>query len=354
MQFKLFMITVIVVCIITLSGCSRMQIEETDILTTYFAGVREDNVVLGGGVANVRTFADSMADDPVSPIYAEGKTLAEAQDKLVKSADHPLFFGSVRAVVVSEEFAKRGISEFLESLKSDYKLRSESMFFVTESEPEKIVAHKAINDFSGGFAAESMLENLEAEGRIVCSDISDMFETAYEEKTGIACACVDVSDGIMSFDGYAVFDKDRLIGFTNEKESDGVNAFLNKKSTFDYYIDGAKYTLIKSGERKKARLDNGFLTFELEFDFECKVYNEMTDESFSNVRTALENNVCESLNAAFERVKDEKCDFLNLYRIYQKDFRYEFENCDYGEQLAHSQANIKVNVKKPKRGSVSV
>lgn len=341
MKHKLASVIFVILCLLLLNGCSGTQLENMDILTTYFADTSDDKIKLGGGVANVRTLSDSMAEDPVSLIFATGETISEAEDKLIKSADHPLFFGGVRAVCISRDFAERGIGEFIESIKTDNKLRSESMFFVTETDAEKIVKHKAINDFTGGFAAESLLYALEEEGRIIHANLSDVFEMRSIKKVGIAVPTIDTKEDIMRFDGYAVFNKEKLIGFTDGEASDGVNIFLNKNAAYDFYINQKKYTVRKTKENKRAFFKDGKLHFDIEFEFECES-DEISEKDIKEICGKLKSKA----EAAFFKVKDTGCDFLKLYRLYQKDFRFEFENANYQEQIKNATSNIKVVIKK--------
>lgn len=339
MKFKICAFAIAVFCVITLCSCSSTQIENTDILTTYFADESAGVVKLGGGVANVRTLADSMADKPVSLIYAHGKDFSQASERLKKSADHPLFFGGIRALVVGKELARNGIEELIESVKDNYKIRSESMFFVSMGNVENIVTHKAINDFTGGFAAESLLNSLAEEGEIFCVTLSDIFEMLSVGKTGIAVSCINVDADIMSFEDYAIFDGGKMIETTQGNVSKGINMFLNDKSSFDFYIDGQKYTVRKTAQKKEAFLNSEDLFFDIGFFFEGEFGKN------EEVKNKIETYLSEYANSAFEETKTLGCDFLNLYRLYQKKYRYEFESAPYKEQIKRSNANIYVKLK---------
>lgn len=338
MKSKILLLELTAVCVITFCGCSSTQLENTNILTTYFADFSDGKVKLGGGVANVRNLSDAMAENPVSLIYAQADTVANAEEKLKKSADHPLFFGGIRALVVGKDFAQRGIGELCESVKKDYKLRSESMFFVSYGNPENVVCHKAVNDFTGGFAAESMLKSLQNEGRIFCATLADVFEMLSVKKIGLAVACVDVSKETMSFENYAIFDEDKMVKTTTKQVSDGINMFLNNKTEFDFYINDVKYSAVKTKQKKEAFLDGNDLFFDIEFWFktDCKIDDD--------VKMEIEEYLLNYANSAFDEARNLGCDFLNLYRVYQKKYRYEFENSCYSEQIKNSGANIRVHL----------
>ncbi len=340
MKPKILFSALVCLAVPFLCGCSTSQLENTDILTTYYADKNSDTITLGGGVANVRTLSDSMADNPVSLIHAEGSSLSKAEDRLIKSADHPLFFGGIRALIIGDGFAEEGIGELIESIKDDYKLRSESMFFITNSEPEKIVIHKAINDFTGGFGAESLLDALNEEGKIFCSTIADVFEMMSVKKVGLAAASVDVKNEILSFDGYGIFDGEKMIETTSGDVSNGINMFLNNKCKFDFYIDEKKYTAEKIKQKKEAFLNGDNLFFDIGFEFELE--NKTNDEK---VKKQIKEELIKYANASYDEARLLGCDFLNLYRIYQKKYRYEFENADYKSQLQNSSANIYVSLK---------
>ncbi len=339
MRVKSYLIGFIILCVILLSGCSRMQLENMNILTTYFVKKEESDIVLGGGVSNVRTLSDSMADKPVSLIYGKGENLSEAEEKLEKSADHPLFFGGIRAVVIDERYAKDGIFEFVRGLEKDYKLRSESMVFVTEGDPEKIITHKAINDFTGGFAAESLLKALNDEGKISYVTLSDLFEMMAVKKAGIAISVVDTNDDILSFGGYALFNKDgKMIDLADNEVSEGITLFLNDVAETEFYKDGYKHEIKKINQKLSVKKENGktLLYVKMEFD------SGSADEK---IKRFAEEKITNAIKKAFKKAQDENCDFLNLYRIYQKKYRYEFEKSGYGGLLKDWEIKTQITVK---------
>lgn len=339
MRVKSYLIGLVILCVLLFSGCSRMQLENMNILTTYFIKKEEKGIVVGGGVSNVRTLSDSMADKPVSLIYGEGETLSSAEERLEKSADHPLFFGGIRAVVINERYAKDGIFEFIRGLEKDYKLRSESMVFITKSDPEKIITHKAINDFTGGFAAESLLKALNDEGKISYVTLSDLFEMMAVKKAGIAVSVVETNDDILSFEGYALFDKEgKMIGFSSDEVSKGITLFLNAAAKTEFYKDGYKYEIKKTKQKLNIKKENGktVLYAVMEFD---------SGGAEDKIKRFSEEEILNAIKKAFEKAQEENCDFLNLYRIYQKKYRYEFEKDGYGGPLKDWELKVQITVK---------
>lgn len=80
--------------------------------------------------------------------------------------------------------------------------------------------------------------------------------------------------------------------------------------------------------------------FDIGFEFEFE--NKTNDEK---VKKQIKEELIKYANASYDEARLLGCDFLNLYRIYQKKYRYEFENADYKSQLQNSSANIYVSLK---------
>ena len=65
----------------------------------------------------------------------------------------------------------------------------------------------------------------------------------------------------------------------------------------------------------------------------------------NDMKQKVKKNIKQCSEEAFKKCKDTGCDFLKLYRTFQKDYRFEFENENYSELIKRANINLTVNIK---------
>ncbi len=326
---------------VMLCGCyPYTEVENMDILTSVFADVQDGDVLLGGGVANVRSFADTMAENPVSRIRAEGETLENAIQNLRQSADHELFFGALRAVVVGESLAKDGAESFLRYLDAQPRLRRSTAVFVTDSDLEDIVKYKAINDFSAGFAADSIITTLYEEKEMRYTSIGDVLYALTYGDAGYSVPHITVENDVMRVDGYALFTGGRMVGYTKNP------------SLLFFHIDGAKQrhllgaTSVATCLTKKCitpAVVNGKLHIEAQFEFAAEA-DSGTPVSAAHCRD-LEVKLQAQTEDALAYSREIGCDYLELYKSRMAQSRADFDMDEWNALLPKMTYTVQVTVR---------
>ena len=328
-----------------------------DILTSHFIYKNGDKIQLGGGIANVRSLSDSMADKPVSYISAQADSLYEASKKLQLSADHKLFYGGIRALVIGNEYASDGIGEFLNYLQTLPDHRANVSVFTSSEDARDIVEYKAVNDFSGGFAAESIISNLQSQNSMINCSLSKILE-AKTERVGFVLPDIEISDDVMSVNGYSVFDGEKNLLHIDEFSGAALNYILSKKARSGYMIEVSNVGEFEVyAEMVKKNIDvfedaDGELCVDMSFVFDItmsaagdkRLTHEQTQQIKKQVCGLIDNQINEVLNTA----KEQGCDFLELYKAYQTKKRANFSNLDWNKMISAMNISTNVSVDKVK------
>lgn len=236
-------------------------------------------VVQPGEVA-ART-SDSSGSTPVTMYRTRGTTIYEAIRKMSTFSPRKIYAAHLRVAVIGEALAREGIGDALELLSRDYELRTDYYLLVAKGTTaadaleiltplEKIPANKV-------FGSISTSEKVWAP---VMTVTLDKFITAYVSKgknpvlSGIKITG-ELENGRtrgnletirpaaqLGNAGLAVFRKDRLIGWFNERESKGYNYITNNvKSTVGHVTcpQGGNVALevARSNARIKGTIKNG-------------------------------------------------------------------------------------------------
>lgn len=360
---KIFAAVFPILALMLLCSCSGYtEIENMDILTSHFVAKDEDNISIGGGVANVRSLSDSMADSPVRYISASGATLSEAKQNLILSADHRLFYGGMRVIVIGDKYAKDGVGEFLDYILSTADHRTSVSVVTSSSDPREIVEYKAINDFTGGFAAESIIRTLQTQNLMPSCALSDVCEARVQKQVGFVLPDIQINDGVMSISGYSIFDHDKKIASLGNEYTAPLNYMLSRRASGNYTVysdDGGYFAAIVKMTDKKISVyedENGRLKADADFDFEITVSpasgKHMSDEDKAFIKGRLSEIIKSETESLINIAKSNRCDFIKLYKSYQTKMRRQFYETDWRDKIADMDVSVNVDCTQIKDDSV--
>ncbi len=352
------------VCIsIFLCSCKGYtEIENMDILTSHFVYSDGVHVSLGGGIANVRSFSDSMADNPISYINASAPSLYEAAQKLQLSADHKLFYGGIRALIIGENYAKNGVGEFFDYIYSLPDHRASVDVFTSSTAAREIVEYKAINDFSGGFAAESIVATLQNDDSMISCTLSDIWQARLQEKVGFVIPDIEISDNVMSINGYSIFKNEKMVSALGTDSTNALNFLLSKnaKATYTLTLDDNTTCNISAIMTKK-KIDvfedeTGVLNINAPFTFNLKVTtnkaNELTMAQKEYIKNFMADKIKSEIMAVLYESKRLESDFLKLYSSYQTHSRSRFYELDWEKMIASMNIDASVFINKIQNDTV--
>ena len=322
--YKLLMMSPV---IFSLCSCDRYtEIENRNILTAIYTDYENGIYSVGGAVANVRSLSDSMADNPVSLVVGDGSSLTEARTTLEKRSDHDIYAGALRAVIIGDGIGNINSAVNLVCKEEDF--RPSTALFCTSNSIEEIASLKQINDFSAGFAANSIIRSLQDEGMGVVRTVADFIYAKDWRGSGIAIPCIASQGDIMEICGYNIYTDGSVRGFV----SDNIfTVFLTDKASVSTAFGGAHL----KGRRIETFIQDGTLRVLAHFEFETEAANSEA------VMRELE----QRLLAICDKEKQTGCDFLELYKYRLAKERQSFEKLNWQKLIEnmHITTTLEVN-----------
>ncbi|UAL50641.1 Ger(x)C family spore germination protein [Bacillus sp. CMF21] len=298
-SFKILIILIIVLLFTT--GCwNRREINELAITLAIGLDTTMDGqylvtaqVVNPGEVAAMGTGGSSS----VVIYQATGETVFEAFRKMTREAPRKIYPSHLRILVIGESLAKEGIGKPLDLLFRDWELRSDFYIAVAKgmnaedilkvpTTLEKIPANNLFDTLKVSEKAWSATSSVTLDDLIadLVSDGKQPVLTGIEafikgnEEVALSKRNEEMIDfpARLLFDGLAVFDKDKLIGWLNEKQGRTYNAVTNKVKSTVINISCPKegtavLQLLKSKAKVKGKVKNGKPEINIEFHREYNV-----------------------------------------------------------------------------------
>ncbi|USK32140.1 Ger(x)C family spore germination protein [Bacillus sp. F19] len=298
-SFKILIILIIVLLFTT--GCwNRREMNELAItLAIGLDKTMDGQYLVTAQVVNPEEVAakGGSGSSTVVIYQATGETIFEAFRKTTRESPRRIYPSHLRILVIGESLAKEGIGKSLDFLFRNWQLRSDFYIAVAKGMNaegilkvptvlEKIPANNLFNSLKVSEKAWSETSSVTLDDLIadMVSDGKQPVLTGIEarikgnEEVALSKTNVELIDspGRLLFDRLAVFDKDKLIGWLDDKQSRTYNAVTNKVKSTVVNISCPKegkavLQLLQSKAKVKGKVKNGKPEIDIELHTEYNV-----------------------------------------------------------------------------------
>ncbi len=287
MKRSFTMFIILIVFLLFTAGCwNRRELNELAItLAIGLDKTSDDQYLLTAQVVNPGEVAGDRGagTSPVIIYSAKGKTVSEAIRKMTEESPRRIYPSHLRVLVIGESLAKEGIGKPLDLFSREWDMRSDFYIVVAKgmnakdilkvpTTLEKIPANKLFNalsvstkEWSGTSAItlDELITDMISDGKQpvltgIQADIKG------DEETSLSKQNVEMIDppARLSFQELAVFDKDKLVGWLNEKQSQTYTVITSKENGTVVNVscpNGGKfvYEVTSSNTEMKGKIKNG-------------------------------------------------------------------------------------------------
>ncbi|XXM71809.1 Ger(x)C family spore germination protein [Lysinibacillus sphaericus] len=304
---------------------------------------------------------------PIEPIptlvgSARGKTLNLAVSKLYKLSRPPLFFGHLKALVLSDKVIENKFKEVLEDIGRNRSLRPNLLVFTTDQNIEEILHTKGLFSYPPVYTVLLTEENIEANLNDIGPISLMSFLRMYYEPVGSAFIPrlsvnqnaweTDAPNPVLLLDGYSLFQHSDYKGILPSKESIIVDWLLNKRNQIDYgvHIDddlAATFKLTSQKMKVKLKKDVSQPEFILDVKVEAELLEKVKEVPYEKVKASLQKAIMKEVQSVYDIGIEKKVDLLNVgeeyYRFNGDEYR-KLINSDRFYLTGHSLKKINVSV----------
>lgn len=243
---KVFFLLMMILCILLSTGCwNRRELNEIALVVALSIDKSKEGYELTVQVVEPSEIASQKGGSgrtPVTTYTEKGKYLFEAIRRMTTVTPRKLYFSHLQMLVLGEEIAKEGIAQSLEIFTRDPEFRKD--FYIAVSKDvkakdvlqnltsiEKIPANKLHSSLETSEKAwaptvaiqmDELISDITNDGKnAVLTGIS--VKGAVEKGSSLGNVTRIEPFARLKYQGVAVFNSDKLIGWLNEKESKGYN-----------------------------------------------------------------------------------------------------------------------------------
>lgn len=355
----LLILTVMIILTVIVSGCADSKdINEKRILTAVAIDKKNNEIYLYSEIANIE---EANKSEGVSKKYiyvkSHGTTIPKARENLDRELDKQTYVSGIRTLILSENFAKEDLVEYLYRDRADELYRKKVVTVITKEDPEKLFKISNQKHISVGFSIEEMLKTLEEAGGSFSRTTSQLIENLSKRYSGFLLPCIGLQGNENSLIGYSVVNNTTIDGFIPAEGSKGMVFIKTDKPKFDYIVPykDNKFTIEVSLKKRKIKpyYVNGKINFGMKFDFEAKLMygDKKVPYNFDNAANAeitkiltdqLKNEITDAVEQAQKKFK---CDYFQFNDEFRIKFPVEFEKMDWQNEFSKASFNVDVKVK---------
>ena len=359
-KFALAMGLILLMAATTEGGDSK-DINNRLIATTIAVDKRDGQIWFYLEFANIQQGQSSGGGGAKKYILvkSKGETLPEVRADLDRQLDRPLFLSEVRTLILTEDFAKDHLVEYLYRLRADESYRKKVLIVTTRDNLDALFKSLNERDVSLGYSIENTLATLEGLGGIYTRTTSRLLENLSDTYTGILIPCIGMQDQQSAVTGYSVVHDDRVTGFIPIESCKGLNLLKTDKAINFYVIPYKQFQLtveaVLTDRKVKATYENGKPAFKFSLKFDAtleygdkKIPYKITDADSQAVSGILKQIIEQDVrDAIYQAQYTFKTDYLQLDDAFRVAYPEVYDSMDWNVSFGEASiaAEVEVNLK---------
>lgn len=362
-KFLMLFVLVVIAGVISAFGDSR-DINDKLFATTISVDKKDGEIWFYVEFANIeagQSGGSSGGSSGSSPKYtlmkAHGSTLTDARMNLDRQLDKPLYISGVRTLLISEDFAKDELLEYLYRLRDDETYRKKVITTTTRDDMEAMFKAFIDQNKSVGNSIENNIQTLDALGDAFSRTTSRLLENLSDTYTGILIPCVGLQDKEIALTGYTVVNDTKAVGFIPIEASKGMNILKADKALSNYLVPYHEnlftYETVVTGRQTKTAYENGHPAFTISLNFDATLlYGDkktpygLADADYEAMTSLLEQMIRQDVqDAIFQAQSTFHTDYLQLDDAFRVTYPVLYEQMDWNDAFARAAITPEVKVK---------
>lgn len=372
-------ICILIFFITCCTGCTgKRELNEIAIATAIGIDKKDNQYYVTVQVLNPSEIATEKADGgglPVTIYSSNGYTIFEALRRATTQTSRRIYVSHIQVIIFGEELAQSGVGEVLDFLSREHELRANMYMLVAKGKKaEDVLKVLTPLDKIPAKKIQSLLENSDSSWPVSAQiKLDELINIIVSEgKNSVLAGIVAEGnieagkntqniqkvepDTVIKLEGVAVFKKDKLIGWLNERESIAYNLAINKVKNTVMTIscsEEGKLTveMTKVQSKIKCNIRDGALRGSIDIlvegnvgDAECNIDLTKT-ESIQNIENELRNEIRERIESVLEKTqKDLQSDIFGFGEALHRSDPKQWKNLKNNWDEKFPELPIDINV----------
>ncbi len=363
MKIKIFFLINIII-VLFLSGCSSVQIHERLMIQGLGIDKENDHYIITAQV--FPTYASIEEEgEGVELIISQGKSVFDAIQNMSEQTGKKPLYAQNLIVVIGKDLALQGIDNVMDFFVRYHESRPSVKLVISKTSAKDILSFKQDSKTIIAQDIVSLAESKKITSNVLSSDILDFISSLQSEISDPSTVCVDIKDfqgkSVITTDGQAVFNKDKLIGFLNKDETLGALIIGGGVSNITDVINiedlgSVTYTLEKSFSDINSEIIDGKNQFDIMiktdadlFEMDRNISNNLNQDILEIIKSSIEHRITYLCKSAINKsVFDYHSDIFSFGRIVSKQntdyYKHLYGNGNLKEEILNTNYNIKTHV----------
>lgn len=301
-------------------------------------------------------------------VTSQGETIFEALRNATMQTDRRAYFPHNMVFVLSERVAREGIGEELDLLSRDLEFRKLAYVFISKTNAEDIIRSEHEQEKIPGRAIEKLAKLTFATSKIPKIQLIDLLKNLTSKTNdsivpGIALVqerSENSEKKFLKLEGTAIFKKDKLIGWFDEKETRGVlwisgevKSGIIVTPTPGDETKKSSIEIIKATSRIVPERVNGNLVLTINVHVEGNLGEQMSSsdlvmpEPFTELEEKMASVIEDEINSAVIKAQRWEVDLFKFGTEVHRQFPKEWPELEknWREEFQKLQVNVVVSAK---------
>ncbi|KZL92412.1 spore germination protein B3 precursor [Clostridium magnum DSM 2767] len=313
-------------------------------------------------------------ENAVWTLSSTGETTFDAIRNFLKMVDRKIFLTHIQIIVIGERLAREGVMETLDFFERDQEANFQSFVLVAKN----ITAKEIINAKTGigqipAVHITDTLKNNTALSKTKDTKLFDLMKDIRSSGKNAIIGTIETSNNRggasvenMKIEGTAAFEKDKMIGWLDAKQTRGILFAEDKvKSTIIYFSDPSKedkkvsIEVLRSEGKKYTTAANGKPEFNIQIKLDGNIGEQQSAEDLTkpNNLKIIESETSKIIESEIQDVvsfakKELKSDIFGFGELFHKKYPDEWKKMSSNwDEEGFTEAEINIEVTAKIRGS---
>lgn len=336
---------VLICCCILLSGCAQERVvDQINIIQYMGADLEEDKIKLSVSYPKY-----IKASGGQSLVTTESKVVYGVFTALTGKSSQPVEMGQMRTLVLSENFAKKYITELADIINRQFTKSTKASIVLTDQSTNAMIAEASRKP--PFFLSELIEQNMD-HGNTPNTNYHTFVNQYYGEGQDIYLPVINLNKGVFQMDGVAVFKGDDLKVRLNANEGLYLKLLKDKQRTGEYdFLAGANsmYSfIILHGKSKIDVKEDGKTTISLKLAIQLREIPEQMNVrnqgDLQKIKKQIEERLSSEITAMLIRLQQNRVDPIGFGEKYRRQHQAFKEEAYYEKIYPQLLFEVKTNV----------
>ena len=291
----------------------------------------------------------------VTFVKGSGSSFVKARDSLDEKVDKPLYLGTTRTLIITENASKNDLPEYLFRLREDFTYRQKIILTTTREDPAILTEAENENETPSGYSIDDNLISLNNSGLTFAKTTASYVEDILSNR-GFVVHCIGLENKQLTLVGYSVFRDGKNIGFIPVENARGLVFMLAQKPAFFYRVPyGEEHATVEVELTQKKIVpsyQDGTIRFSVQIKFKGDVQYfsqvalfPLDEQKMKEIKLNLTQVLQEEIQKTIDQSQKEfQSDYLMFCESLRLAYPEVYDKLDFGQVYPNVQIEVSTSL----------